>query len=105
MSARMPGAELAVVVAGIREELTRALHQASDQRLRFELGDIELELTVAVTQDSKVDGGIKVYVLNFGAAEHTSTVTTHRLKINLKPRDRTSGLPPKIAAREQYQPG
>jgi Trypsin-co-occurring domain 2 len=51
--------ELAGAVDAIRLQLSEAMVRAEGQRLQFELGDIELELAVAMTQEARAEGGPK----------------------------------------------
>jgi hypothetical protein len=48
--------ELAGAVDAIRLQLSEAMVRAEGQRLQFELGDIELELAVAMTQEARAEG-------------------------------------------------
>jgi hypothetical protein len=91
--------ELAGAVDAIRVQLSQAMAHAEGQRLQFELGDIELEFAVAITHEAKIDGGVKVWVINAGASEATTANATHRVKVTLKPKDMHSGQSPAISDR------
>ncbi len=43
--------ELAQVIGQLRQELTAAMRDGEGEELRFELGPVELELTVGVSRD------------------------------------------------------
>ena len=48
----MSGVELASVIRQLRAELNNALADGEDERLRFELGPVQLSLTVTVSKES-----------------------------------------------------
>ena len=48
----MSGLELASVIRQLRAELNEAMDDAEGERLRFELGPVELSLTVTVGRDA-----------------------------------------------------
>ncbi|MBH0781480.1 trypco2 family protein [Nocardia bovistercoris] len=77
--------ELTDVIAAVRAQLSRAVAASAESDIRLQLGDIELEFTVALTSDAKASAGIKLWVLNAGASVASATTTTQRLKIALKP--------------------
>jgi hypothetical protein len=89
--------ELASAVEAIRGQLSEAMERAEAHRLQFELGDIEIEFTVTLTDEAKIDGGVKVWVLNAGGSTASSTAAAHRVKLTLKPRDMHTGRSPQVA--------
>lgn len=91
------GLELTSALGAVRAQLSEAMRAAEGERLQFELGDVEMEFTVTMSQEAKVDGGVKVWVVNAGGSKATTTGTTHKIKVTLKPRDRQSGQPPIVA--------
>ncbi|MEV0522755.1 trypco2 family protein [Streptomyces sp. NPDC050439] len=93
----MPGLELTTVVDAIRDQLADSMSRSMGQRVQFELGDIELEFSVSVTEDDRREGNVKVWVIGAGGSQGSSTATAHRVKLVLKPRDTESGAPPHIS--------
>jgi hypothetical protein len=72
---------LAAVIGDLRKELEQAIEQAAEQKLRFETGVIEVELSVEV--EAKAGGGIRFWVVSLGASVDRSS--THTIRIPLKP--------------------
>lgn len=89
--------ELAGAVDAIRLQLSEAMVRAEGQRLQFELGDIEMEFAVAITQEARAGGGVKVWVINAGVSGAITSSANHRVKVTLKPKDMESGQPPLIS--------
>lgn len=77
---------LADAIAAIRSELAQAQAEAKGP-VRFEVGDIELEFTVALTRDASVDAGIKAWVVSLGSKLSESQADTHRVQVTLHPTD------------------
>jgi hypothetical protein len=83
--------ELAEVIGELRRELQQAMHAGQGQPLRFELGPVELEATVAVEKGG--GGGVKVrfWVLELGGDAKASQASTQRVKLALQPRLASGG--------------
>jgi Trypsin-co-occurring domain 2 len=77
--------ELAEVIGELRRELQEAISAGEGEQLRFELGPVELEATVAV---EKGGGGAKVrfWVIEVGGDAKVGEVSTQRVKLSLQPR-------------------
>jgi hypothetical protein len=78
--------ELAELIGQLRSELTEAMHAGADEELRFELGPVELELTVAVTKEVKPGAKVKFWVVELGADSTVGSATTQKIKLTLDPR-------------------
>jgi Trypsin-co-occurring domain 2 len=76
---------LAEMIETLRQELTAAIKAGADKDLHFELGEIELELQVAVSRRTGLQGGIKISVLSFGADRGKEHASTHTLRLKLQP--------------------
>jgi hypothetical protein len=74
--------ELTEVIGELRRELQEAINAGEGEQLRFELGPVELEATVAVEKG----GGGGVWVLELGGDAKAGQVSTHRVKLSLQPR-------------------
>jgi hypothetical protein len=83
--------QLAEVVANLREELLEAMRAAEGQPLQFELGTVELELTVAVEKEAKPGAKVKFWVLEVGTEARLASTNTQKLKIRLEPVDPARG--------------
>jgi hypothetical protein len=70
--------ELAEVIGELRRELQAAINDGEGEQLRFELGPVELEATVAL---EKVGGGgakVRFWVIELGGDAKAGEVSTQR---------------------------
>jgi hypothetical protein len=86
----MGGLELASVLRQLRAELNEALGDAEGERLRFELGPVELSLRVTVSQEAKTGAKIRFWVIDAGADAKISREALQDIKLVLTPRDVTA---------------
>jgi hypothetical protein len=77
--------ELADVISELRAELDRARLAAEGSALRFGLGPVELEVTVALGREGKAGGKIKFWVAEVNAEGKLSSTSTQRIKLTLNP--------------------
>ena len=77
---------LSEVIAQLRAELTEAMRVGEDEQLRFELGPVELELTVGVDKEAKPGAKAKFWVLELGTETRFAATSTQRIKLTLDPR-------------------
>jgi|1185.fasta_scaffold1374961_1 hypothetical protein len=79
---------LADAIENLRQELTEATRQGQDQRLRFKIDDIELELAVAIVREGGGEGKLSFKVLGSGAEVagkgRFGQNDIHRIKLSLK---------------------
>ena len=75
--------ELAAVIGQLREELTKAARAGEGEEFQFEVGPIELELTVAVTKEAGANAKVRFWVLEMGADAKLTSADTQRLKLTL----------------------
>jgi hypothetical protein len=83
----MAGLELASVVRQLRAELNEAMSGAEGERLRFELGPVELSLTVTVGREATPGARIRFWVIDAGADAKISRDAVQDIKLVLTPRD------------------
>ena len=83
--------KLADVVEQLRQELTEATAAGEGQALRFELGEVKLEVQVAVTQETQGKGGVKLYVLNAELADKEMVSRTQKVTLTLKAKHASGG--------------
>ncbi|MFC4503522.1 MULTISPECIES: trypco2 family protein [Streptomyces] len=88
--------DLVSAVQALRTQITEAARTAPGSDIRFQVGPIELEFTVALTRDKTVKGGVKAWVVTADAEGKWSTATTHRVKLNLTPVSASTGESPEI---------
>lgn len=78
--------ELAELIGQLRAELTEAMSAGEGTDLRFELGPVELELTIAVNKEAKPGAKIRFWVVELGADVSAASGSTQRIKLSLDPR-------------------
>jgi hypothetical protein len=69
--------------------------------LRFELGPVELELTVAVSKEAGPNAKLRFWVVELGADGKVASQATQRITLTLDPRRRGAAGRPVISGREQ----
>jgi Trypsin-co-occurring domain 2 len=85
---------IANAIQSLRQEIIAAMQQAQDEDMKFELGDIELEFQVQITQQKgdeiNAKGGFSFGLVSAEASgkesEQRSKASTHRVKLTLKPK-------------------
>src|SRR5215213_5267246 len=87
--------ELADVISELRVELNRARSAAAGSELRFGLGPVELEVTVALEREGTAGGKVRFWVVELGADGKIASTSTQRIKLTLTP---TLGVPSEDAA-------
>jgi hypothetical protein len=74
--------ELGEVIAELRRELQQAMDTGKDQRLRFELGPVELEATVAVEKGGSGGAKVRFWVIELNEDGKVSQSSTQRVRPN-----------------------
>ncbi|MFE9451849.1 trypco2 family protein [Streptomyces sp. NPDC006739] len=78
--------ELGSVIKDLRSELQAAIEAGKDENLRFELGPIELEASVAVERSDSGAGRVRFWVVDLGGEHKKGVSNTQRIKLSLTPR-------------------
>jgi Trypsin-co-occurring domain 2 len=78
--------ELGEVITELRRELQQAMTAGEGQPLRFELGPVELEATVAVEKGGGGGAKVRFWVIELGGDAKASRSSTQRIKLALQPR-------------------
>ena len=89
--------ELADVIRDLRAELQRAIDAGHDQPLRFGLGDIELEVTVAVERTGGGEAKVRFWVVELGGDASATATSTQRIKLTLSPLLGPTGARPLVS--------
>ncbi|MEU2872165.1 trypco2 family protein [Streptomyces olivoreticuli] len=89
--------ELANVIRDLREELERAVVAAEGEALRFELGTIELQVSVALERTGHAEAKVRFWVVESGAEAAMGATSTQRITLALKPTLRGSGTGPFVS--------
>ena len=69
----------------LRVELSKSILASEGEQIRFEVGEIELEVQFVVEQSKEGKGGLKFWVVEMGGGVTNKDTITHRIKIPLKP--------------------
>jgi Trypsin-co-occurring domain 2 len=77
--------ELARVIGDLREEPERAMVAGAGEALRFELGPVELKVSVAVERSDNGGGKARFWVVEIGGERAKDTTGTQRIKLVLTP--------------------
>lgn len=93
--------ELAQVIGQLRQELLTAMREGEGEDLWFELGPVELELTVAVSKEAGPNAKVRFWVVELGVDGKVASQATQRITLTLDPRRRGVAGPPEIDAPEQ----
>jgi hypothetical protein len=80
--------EIADVLASLRASLEAAQKAGAGHDVRFVMNEIEIELNVTTSGDAKAEGGIKFWVLNFGAEVKSKDEHTQKIRLKLKAVDK-----------------
>jgi hypothetical protein len=91
--------ELAEFIGELRRELQQAMDAGEGQELRFELGPVELEATVAVEKGADLGAKVRFWVLELGGDVKATQASTQRIKLALQPR-LASGETARVASDE-----
>ena len=83
----MGGVELASVVRQLRAELNEALAGAQGERLRFELGPVQVALSVTVGRDATPGAKVRFWVIKAGADARVSREAVQEITLVLTPVD------------------
>lgn len=78
--------ELSELISELRTELQTAIADGAGQDLRFALGPVELEVTVAAEREGGPSGKVRIWVLEAGAERKRTQGSTQHLKLTLTPR-------------------
>ncbi|MEV8366956.1 trypco2 family protein [Streptomyces niveus] len=76
--------ELSELISELRRQLNTA--EAVGQEDQFELGPVEIELTVSVAREEGSRGRIRFWVLDDGTEEPPEHSRTQRITLTLRPR-------------------
>lgn len=77
--------QLSELLVELRRELEESQQQAAQERLKFKLEDIELELCVGATKTGEVKGGVKFWVYDAEAKGTISGESMQTIRLKLTP--------------------
>lgn len=89
--------ELASVIKDLRAELEQAVTAADGAALLFELGPIELEVSVVVEREATGGAKVQFWVVQVGTDGKLGSADTQRIKLTLTPRLASGGALPYVS--------
>jgi len=89
--------ELATVIRDLRTELQGAVAAGDGAALQFELGPIELEVSLAVERSSTAGAKVRFWVVDTSGDTKLGSTSTQRIKLSLTPRLNPSGVSPYVS--------
>ncbi|MEV8539647.1 trypco2 family protein [Streptomyces sp. NPDC051572] len=88
---------LAEAIRELRSELDQAITDADGQNLRFEVGPIELEVTVAISKDVSAGGKVKFWVIEADGQGRAGSSTAQLIRLTLEPKLVSTGRRPEVS--------
>ncbi len=85
------GIELSEVIKNLRASLTTAQTEGVDERLKFAIDEVEVELQIAVTDKTDVKAGVKFWVIDAGAGAGQDSSATQKITLKMKVVDAVTG--------------
>jgi hypothetical protein len=76
---------LADAIDAVRAELLEAEDRGARSRLRFAVGQVELEFAVTLTYDARADARVRFWVVEAGAGSGRSREGTQLVRVMLRP--------------------
>lgn len=95
--------ELAQVIRDLRNELQAAMEDAPVDGIRFELGPVELELTIGLQKAATAESRIRFWIVEIGVDGGLTQTTAQRIKLTLQPRVGSSVNAPFISGPSESQ--
>lgn len=89
--------EFAEMIGQLRKELQDVMVSGEREALRFEVGHVELEATVAVERSGGSGAKVRFWVIELGGDGKLGNTTTQRIKLTLQPRLGESDRSPLIS--------
>ncbi|MFF4786134.1 trypco2 family protein [Streptomyces griseorubiginosus] len=83
--------ELSEMIRELRREFTVALSDGHGERVRFELGPVEVEASVTISKEAGGDARLRFLVMESGASAKLAHAATQRITFTLQPRIAESG--------------
>ena len=93
--------ELSEMISELRRELYRAIDAGADERLHFELGPVEVEVTVGVDSKGTAGAKLRFWVVELGSDGELARSSLQRIKLTLQPRLVGSRARPEISGAQR----
>jgi hypothetical protein len=66
----------------LRIEISESILLSEGKEIRFEMGEIELEMQVVIEKSKESKGGVKFWVVEMGCGMAAKDSITHKIKIS-----------------------
>jgi len=87
---------LSDAIKNLRSQLEEAQQEGTDKAIRFVTKSVEVELSIAFTNEAEGSAGIKAWLVDISGRAKVGAETGHKLKLTLEPRDR-GGKPTELS--------
>ncbi|MBF0371702.1 MAG: hypothetical protein HQL52_19875 [Magnetococcales bacterium] len=89
------------MISHLRKNLQQAQEEGRDKDLRFAVEEVELELQVTMTDETKAGGGVKFWVYNANLEAKAASQAVQRIKLKLAPVKSDGETPVQVAHRRK----
>jgi hypothetical protein len=89
------------MISELRRELNHAVEAGRDEPLRFELGPVEVEVTVGLDSKGRAGAKVRFWVVELGADGEVARSSLQRIKLTLQPRLAGSKAPLEVSGTER----
>jgi len=79
--------ELAEMIKSLRAELVKAQDGGEEEKIKFNVEEIELDLEISAVMEKEATIGAKFYVLTSQVKGNEKNTVTQKIKLKLKPVD------------------
>jgi hypothetical protein len=76
---------IAEAITALRQELADAIVASIDESIHFQVGEVTVELEIAVERLVGGKGGLKFWVVELGGELSSTTSRTHKISLPLTP--------------------
>jgi len=94
---------LSDAIENLREELARVYESGKNKDVRFELGDIELELEVIAEDETSGNTKVNWWIFGGGLSGKIKDASKHKIKLNLHAVDK-KGQPLRVTRYDDTPP-
>ncbi len=91
---------LSDAIEALRSELSRSVELGKSADLRFELGEVTIQLEAIAEESTSVEGKVNWWIFAGGVKGQDKDKSKHLLTVNLKPID-VHGQPLKVRAQRE----
>ncbi|MFJ9777769.1 trypco2 family protein [Kitasatospora sp. NPDC101157] len=93
--------ELSDVIRDLRAQLEQAVAEGAGRAIQFELGEVELEVSLALERSAEGGARVRFWVVELGGDGKRGHTDTQRVRLTLHPRMADTGLPPTVSGQSR----